>query len=73
MSSFLLFLDFLKKLKYESIRRSGISHIIATKIYSTQANHEFRKESHVATIYNTIDTLPLKSRPTATPKAESLP
>ena len=56
-----------------SMRRSGMSHITATRTYSIQANHEFTKASGIATAYNTIDILPLKSRPTAIANVESLP
>ncbi|MEH2433567.1 MAG: hypothetical protein V7K25_04840 [Nostoc sp.] len=55
------------------MRRSGMSHITATRTYTIQASHEFTKASGIATAYNTTDIFPLKSRPTAIANVESLP
>ena len=54
------------------MRRSGISHMIATETYNKKANHEFTKESRTATAYITKDILPLKSLPIAIASVDSL-
>ena len=55
------------------MRRSGMSHMTATTVYSPQANHRFTKESGMATAYSASDAFPLKSAPNAAASAESVP
>ena len=55
------------------MRRSGMSHMTATRTYSAQASHGLTKDSGMAAAYNSTYTLPLKSLPSAFAMAESLP
>src|SRR5690348_16253667 len=56
-----------------SMRRSGISHMIATATYNASAAHEYANASGIATTYSSTDSLSLNWLPSACARADVLP
>ena len=61
------------RVKPDSMRRSGTSHINATNTYTPRAIQGLRNASGIAARYRSGDTFPLRSRPKAVRSLESGP